>query len=211
MSTITFISTIHKSHGRCDSHELFSILEEIKPEIIFLEALENTYSKYQQYIFENFGVYHEKLELAAIQKFSAKFPVKYVPVLENALPDSFGIKYNNLKKFPELQMLVDENRSNVEEMGFAFLNSQECSDQHEKMRERERHLLNDTELEKLFNKDIDTYENSMMRSIYSYCRHNEFDRAVFMCGVAHRSSIINKMEVFNMKEKFSLNWKIYGS
>ena len=92
MNTITFISTVHEKHGKCDSSELCAILSAIKPDVIFLEALESTYSNYHQNTFNNFGVYHHKLELAAIQKFSKMFPIKYVPVLESGLHDSFDIK-----------------------------------------------------------------------------------------------------------------------
>ncbi|MFL1896430.1 hypothetical protein ACJRPK_12065 [Aquimarina sp. 2-A2] len=211
MHTITFISTVHERLGKCDSSELFAILAEIKPDVIFLEALESTYSSYHQNTFTNFGVYHPKLEIAAIQKLSKKFPVKYVPVLKSVLPDSFLTKYKKLNEFNSLQRLFDDYNSNIEERGFAFLNSKECSDQNEKMREIERHLLNNNELEKLVNEGIDAYESSMMRNIYLYCRNNQFDTGVFMCGVAHRNSIIDKMENYNTKEQLNLNWKIYGN
>ena len=51
----------------------------------------------------------------------------------------------------------------------------------------------------------------MMRNIYSYCRDNQFEKAVFMCGVAHRHSIIEKIGSFNSKENMNLNWGIFGN
>ena len=63
MASITFISTVHKKIGKCSAEELCKILEKITPDIIFLEALEDTYSKYHQNTFSNFGVFHEKLEI----------------------------------------------------------------------------------------------------------------------------------------------------
>lgn len=211
MQTITFISTIHKELGNCNSDELCIILERVRPDVIFLEALEDTYSTYQQYIFDQFGGYHRKLELAAIQKYSKRFIVVYVPVLEKGLPDSFDCKYNKLKPSIELRSLLADQNSRISEGGFNYLNSKECSVLNDKMRELERHLLNDSELEKLFCEDIDEYENTMMQNIYLYSRSNLFSSAVFMCGVAHRNSIIAKMESFNTKEKLNLNWKILGT
>lgn len=79
------------------------------------------------------------------------------------------------------------------------------------MRMFECHLLLDNKLNKAADKDIDAYENSMMQNIYSYCRNNQFDKAVFLCGVAHRHSIIEKIESFNSKEKIDINWVIYGN
>ena len=78
------------------------------------------------------------------------------------------------------------------------------------MRILENHLLNDNELNEAFNSDIDAYENSMMQNIYSYCRINEFDKAVFLCGSAHRLSIIEKIRNFNSKEKMDIKWVVYG-
>lgn len=211
MHTITLVSTIHRELGKCNPSELSTILEKLKPEVIFLEALPSTYSNYQQSIFHSFEVYHEKLELAAIQKFSERFPVEYVPVLENELPNSLDKKLHKLSGFVQLQRLLDDHNSIFKERGFDYLNSEECSDQIEEMRELERHLLNDNDLEKLVRQEIDIYENSMMKNIYEYCRKNRFSKAVFMCGVAHRKSIISKIQEFNTKRKLNLNWKIYGT
>ena len=41
--------------------------------------------------------------------------------------------------------------------------------------------------------DIDAYENSMIRNIYSYWNNNHFSSAIFMCGAAYRKSIIEKI------------------
>ncbi len=48
MQSITLISTIHKELRNCNSDELLKILESICPDVIFLEALEENYSKYDQ-------------------------------------------------------------------------------------------------------------------------------------------------------------------
>ena len=51
----------------------------------------------------------------------------------------------------------------------------------------------------------------MIQYIYSYCKKNVFGSAIFMCGVAHRKSIIEKVEKFNAQEEMNLQWEIYGS
>lgn len=209
--SITLISTIHEDHGKCNSGELCSILEILKPEIIFLEALHNTYSNYDIYKFENFGIYHHKLELAALQKFNENFPVTYVPVLDSQLPDSFHLKYNRLDKFSQLKTIVADQQTRINKEGFDYLNSSQCTVHNEELRDLEIKLLNDNELEFLVKKGIDEYENSMMRNIHSYCSNNQFNNAVFMCGVAHRKSIISKIEQFNTIGDRKLNWKVYGN
>jgi len=78
MHHITFISTVHKENGKCNSDELCEIIEKISPDVIFLEALENTYSDYDEMRFSSFGVFHNKLEIRAIQKYSFNINWKYV-------------------------------------------------------------------------------------------------------------------------------------
>ncbi|HET8865765.1 MAG TPA: hypothetical protein VFM80_08695 [Gracilimonas sp.] len=211
MNNITFISTVHEEMGKCNADELCAILEKIRPEIVFLEALENTYSNYEQNLFSSFGVYHQKLEIKAIQKYCHSSSFEYVPVLKNELSNSFEKKYDLICENIQFQRMLDDFNSLASEQGFLFLNSSKSIYLQEKMRTFEYLLLPDNKLNKAVNEDIDAYENSMMRNIYSYCRNNQFDKAVFLCGVAHRHSIIEKIESFNSKEKIALNWMIYGN
>jgi len=101
-------------------------------------------------------------------------------------------------------------KSLTAEHGFKFLNSADSIKLHEEMRMLERRLLNGNEIDKVANEDIDEYEKSMIRNIYSYCKTNKFNTAVFMCGVAHRKSIIEKIEEYKAQEKIDLNWTIFG-
>ena len=61
MKKITFISTVHKGIGKCNADELYNILNEICPDVIFFEALDETYSKYEEMLFSQSGVYYKKL------------------------------------------------------------------------------------------------------------------------------------------------------
>ena len=92
MHNITFISTVHGEIGKCNADELHKIIEKISPEVVFLEALEDTYSEYEKILFSSFGVFHKKLEIRAIQKYGCNPPFKYIPVLDNGLSDSFEKK-----------------------------------------------------------------------------------------------------------------------
>jgi len=210
MHHITFISTVHKENGKCNSDELCEIIEKISPDVIFLEALENTYSDYDEMRFSSFGVFHNKLEIRAIQKYSFNASFKYIPVLDNEPSDSFDKKYDMVCKKRELQKLIDNLKSLTAEHGFEFLNSVDSIKLHEEMRMLEKRILNGNEIDKVANDDIDSYENSMIRNIYSYCNTNKFNKAIFMCGVAHRKSIIEKIEEFKAQEEIDLNWTIFG-
>lgn len=210
MPKITFISTVHEEIGKCSANELCHILKELNPEVIFLEALNETYSHYDKIKFFSYGVSHRKLEIKAIQKYQLNNSCTYIPVLDNGLSDSFERKYNTLKHYPELLDLMGTFNSMASESGFKFLNSAECINRQEQMRALESKLYN-PELEQAFQLYIDEYENSMMRNIYSFCKNNQFNSAIFMCGAAHRKSIIEKIKKFNELERININWVIYGS
>ncbi|MBD3615369.1 MAG: hypothetical protein HUJ22_02265 [Gracilimonas sp.] len=210
MPNITLISTVHKEIGKCNADELCEIIERISPEVIFLEALEKTYSDYEESLFSSFGIFHKKLEISAIQKYGFNTSFKYIPVLDNGLSDSFEKKYNIVCEKKELQILIDNFDSLAAEHGFKFLNSVESIKLHDEMRMLEERLLSESEINKVANEDIDTYENSMIRNIYSYCKTSKFNTAIFMCGVAHRKSIIEKIEKFKAQEEIDLSWIIFG-
>ncbi|SEQ08919.1 hypothetical protein [Flavobacterium urocaniciphilum] len=210
MHNITFISTIHNEIGKCNSIELCKIIEKINPEVIFLEALNETYSKYENHLFTSFGVFHKKLEISAIQYYSLNNSFEFIPVLDNGLSDAFEKKYNLVCDNKEWQKLIDNYNSLAKEHGFEFLNCIESIKLQEEMRVLESSLLNGHKLEIVFNEEIESYENSMMNNIYSYCKNNNFNSAIYLCGVAHRKSIIEKIEKFNSQEHLKLNWNVFG-
>ncbi|MCM4173651.1 hypothetical protein DHD32_19420 [Arenibacter sp. TNZ] len=103
MHNITFISTIHKEIGKCNAKELYKIINKLSPEVIFLEAIDETYSEYENYLFSTYGVFHNKLEISAIQKYNYNTFFQYVPVCENGLSDAFHKKIKLVSQNTELQ------------------------------------------------------------------------------------------------------------
>jgi len=209
MHIITFISTIHAEIGRCNAEELNKIIERLSPEVIFLEALADTYSEYQKHLFTTFGVYHNKLELSALQKYSHNTSFEYVPVCENALSDNFHRKNEIVCQNRDMQQLIDNFNSLAAKHGFNFLNSLECINLQQEMRDLERRVLNNSELYKIVETDIHAYENQMIRNIYSYSKNKHFNAGIFMCGAAHRKSTIEKLEKSNTLEQVNLTWTIF--
>ncbi len=209
MHNIVFISTIHKEVGKCNAEELYKIIDRLNPEVIFLEAVDETYSAYENYLFSTYGVYHKKLELSAIQKYHQTRSFKYVPVCENYLSEAFHQKNKIVCENRDLQKLIENSIYLAETYGFNFLNSSESMNLQEEMRMLESRILKDTDLDRIVKEDIDAYENPMIQNIYSYCKNHQFDTAIFMCGAAHRKSIIEKIEKFNIQEEITLNWTVF--
>lgn len=209
MHHINFISTIHKEIGKCNAEELYKIIDKLNPEVIFLEAITETYSAYEKYLFSTYGVYHNKLEIAAIQKYSYNTSFQYVPVCENGLSDTFQKKIKLVCQNINLQKLIDKFNFLASVNGFEFLNSLDCINLQEEMRVLESRILSNSEMDKKVNVDIEAYEIPMIRNIYSYCNNNHFRSAIFMCGAAHRKSIIEKIEKSKTEENLNLNWTIF--
>ncbi|REG99648.1 hypothetical protein [Flavobacterium aquicola] len=212
MHTITFISTIHEETGNCNAEELYKIIEKLSPEVIFLEAVEKTYSEYERYLFSTYGVYHKKLEIAAIQKYhKSNILFEYVPVCENSLSDALNRKNKIVHQNRERQQLINNFKFLAEKYGFKFLNSLESIILLEEIRVLESQLLNDNDVNEILKADIEAYENPMIRNIYSYCNNNHFNSAIFMCGAAHRKSIIEKIDRSKIEEQANLTWTIFES
>jgi len=212
MSNITLISTIHKENGKCNSDELLKIIEKICPDVIFLEASESDYTYYERYLFSTYGVSpNKRLEIEAIQKYSQISSFKYVPVLDTELSDDFHRWLSVVDECSVCQKLIDDYCLLQMEHGFQFLNSEKSIQLLEDMRELRNHIFGNNEVCKKANENIDAYENSMLCNIYAYGKENLFNKGIFMCGSAHRKSIIEKIEKYKNQENLKLDWTFYGS
>lgn len=193
MAELILISTMHKELGKANAEELCLILEKIKPDVIFLEALESSYTNADKKRLENFGVYSHRLEIKALQLFGIKNQFEYIPVLDSEMSDAFNCKFNLIIEEPGFQIMLTNFNIRVSREGFGFLNSEACQLWHREMREYEDKMIQNIEVKKQFNDAINEYEDSMVKNIRAYCQQNQFNKAVFMCGDGHRESILKKL------------------
>lgn len=80
---------------------------------MFLGSSPRYLFKLPKNLFSSFGVYHQKLEIKAIQKYSLNSLIEYVPELENSLSDSFEKKYDHICNILQLQRMIDEFNSSA--------------------------------------------------------------------------------------------------
>jgi hypothetical protein len=203
---IVLISTVHQEIGKCNSEELYKIIESINPDVIFLEALEDNYSKYDQMKFSQFGIYNERLELKTLQKYSLNHSYEYVPVLDIGLSNEFEEKIKIVSENMDYKILIDNYRKLESDGGFEFLNSNKSIVLQEEMRQFENRIIDNEIFHQKVNESIDEYENSMLRNIYSFYKEKSFQKGIFMCGAAHRKSISEKLK----KSEINLNWSLYN-
>lgn len=104
----------------------------------------------------------------------------------------------------------------INQDGYSFINSNECVEMLDKIQIIEEtvlseinnvKLLSDHETEKLLH---DKRENEMLRNIYNYSKQYQFDKALFICGVEHRKPLKQKIQEYEAKENFKLNWIFYN-
>ena len=228
MSTITLMATDHKEKGLYNSHELFKIIEQISPDVIFEEIPPGKFEAVYA------GTRQASLEVEAIKAYLQKYPDTYhYPVdldIEQATEKQIktevdGIYFICKDYSPEYKYLDGLIRYWSEKYGFPFLNNDRCSEIISRKKVLEKQILDalrkdnnqramDHETLNLAYKQwidqIEDRENEMLRNIYSYMEQKKYDRALFLVGAAHRKSIMQKIQEYESKEKIKLNWKFYS-
>jgi len=219
MYNITLIGTRHEELGRCNSNELYKIIENINPEIIFEEIPPSYFEKY--YIIKN----HKNLESNVINKYLEHYSIKNISVdSENIPSESLVQKYNALHNRIEgltdtngfhYRTLTDQYRSQIAIYGFIYLNCIYCINYYNEITKAIENGLQKINKDDLFQtyelwKDInENRENEMLRNIYDYSKAHSYNRAIFTIGAGHRKSLMQKIQKYEREENFKLNWTFY--
>ncbi len=209
MYNITLICTVHSEIGKCNSRELYKIIEEFKPEIIFEELSLSAYN-------ECYGIQNRyTVETSAIKMYFLNHKIEHIQVVGSELPKDIDCKFEILTKYEYYRNLIDTLTSLEEKYGFQFLNSEQCDELFEKITTLEKLILKDNDdkiLSRIYqwsNETIDTYENEIIKNIYHYSSENKYNTALMFIGAAHRKSIVQKIQEYDRTEKFKLNWTFY--
>ncbi|MCL1933141.1 MAG: hypothetical protein FWF53_04950 [Candidatus Azobacteroides sp.] len=182
------------------------------PDVIFEEL-----SYEDSFIYEA-GYIPVTIEAKTIKRHMEKYPIEHIPVdtYEMTVTNIFmgyDIIANNSVEYTEL---VKEQLSMMICLyGYTFLNSSNCVEIFDRMHIIEGNVLldiNNAKLSyqyKLYNELHDKRENEMLQNIYNYSKLNQYENAIFICGAEHRKSIIQKIQEYERKETFKLNWVTY--
>ena len=213
MFSITLIATAHKEVGLCNSNELYKIIEQIAPEIIFEELSPNYFAS----IYEGSG--KDSLESCTIKKYLQKQTIEHIPVdkdmyeligkkLANDIRGMFRLFNQNY----EYNNLSNQQETFTEQAGFRFLNSDHCGEIMERSHYLEEVILGSINNEKLSQTYkswlavLDNRRNEMIENIYSYSELNNYNKALFLVGTEHKKPIIDKLSKFQKNSKPALHW-----
>jgi len=210
---ITLVATAHREGGKCNSAELYKIIERISPEIIFEEISPNEYVAIYK------GLRADNLESKTLKRYWQKHSIEHLAVdiepdelidirLKNEISELFGIFNTN----PKYDRLSIQHNNLTEHFGFSYLNSDQCSVMLERIHLLEEAILRAKNQEKLFQTYMlwlnihEKRENEMINNIYNYSKQKKYENGLFLVGAAHRKSIIEKIPKFENDFKLKLNW-----
>jgi hypothetical protein len=219
MHEITLICTYHAVEGRCNEAELYSILESIRPDVIFEETPPSYYDAY----YVERSRFHN-VEHAAISRYSDAYNVPHVPVDSDDVPDeTFFLNHDRMTK--RVRGGTDQNGFhyrelsktsllNIERGGFNYLNSQHYMNRNNELNailEAALTTIGDHgffETYRLWNEVNAKRETEMLRNIYEYSSQHRYNKAVFLIGAGHRKSIIQKVDSY-APSHVKLYWRYY--
>jgi len=217
MNNITLVSTLHSELGKCNADELYKIIENINPDVIFEELTPYLYDMvYNKNIVDETA----PIEIKCIRSYKQQHSIKNIPVdieVNSTFSNEIKVVFALFEKYDTYNEIEIELKKKIEQKEFEFLNSDEYSDLVEKQQSIEQKILeeiNNDQLNRIytsFYEDQDYRENFILNTIYAYSNENNYDQAVFLIGAAHRSSIIRKVAEYQLKEKLKLNWTFYGT
>jgi hypothetical protein len=204
--------TRHGEAGNCNVFELYKIIVQLSPDVIFEEIPPCLFDEHYK------NMTREKLEANAIKLYLSDHNIKHIPVdLDVIMPQSFWDDNKYMfeqieKKNSEFCRLCDYDSQYARQYGFNYLNSIYCininKDKDIEM-EKTLKIINDKKLFEIFelwNSINEKRENEMINNIYNYCKENIFDRGIFFIGAAHRESIITKIKKYSEIKELKIKW-----
>ena len=214
MYNIVLICTRHTELGKCNTNELYHIIDEIQPEVIFEELPLLIFN--QCY---NENMHDMLLEQNAIKKYIKKRQIQHIPIDTLEIPNSYYENCENklkqiFKKNGEYLILLKKISSSVGQLGFTFLNSKQHYALFEKIYILEETIINELnnknlkDLFQLRNKTDNERENVMINNVYDYSKNSEYNKALMFTGAWHRKSFITKINEYNERNNFKIDWKL---
>ena len=219
MYNITLIGTHHRELGKCNSEELYKIIETINPDVIFEELSSDLFN-----IIYNANLPNSQpdvlTEIKCVKKYLQNHKIKHIPVdidIRYISDNEQNWMYDTFEKYDDYNKIDNEQSLLTAHHGFNFLNSDKnlyLSEQNNIVIENILGIdINKNELfrvHQLFIKQNDIRENTMLQNIYNYSKESQFTQAVFLLGSGHRKSIVPKIEEYDRLSNIKLYWTMYG-
>ncbi len=216
MYNITLVFTRHAELGMCNPSQLVTIIEQIRPEVIFEELSLSNFSKC--YELNNLIT----LETSAIKEYLKSNNVIQVPVDTFPLPEDYDydvghmnrkLTSGNTYESQVLCDLLDRQAQLIHNYGFPFLNSQENIKYFESFDILKERILTNINIENLFRINrmdkevVRKREFEIVENIYNFTKDNNYKTALMFIGSGHGKSIFDVIHELEPLQSLKINWK----
>jgi len=207
---VNIICTRHNECGNCDAEELYKIIENLEPEVIFEELDEKYFYKaYSDLLFNT-------LEVKTVLNYLSKYNIKHFPVdtfkdTEKDLRNKYYIEDYLKEKIEEYKIIVQTQNIYSMKYGFDFLNSIQFIELNKKIKSYENEYFkktNDEEFKIIYQEYINWYNNrehEIIKNIYKYAEELDFNKAILLIGADHLITIKEKLIEYEKKYN-NINW-----
>ncbi|AXT49691.1 hypothetical protein D1818_02215 [Aquimarina sp. BL5] len=212
MSIIIVLGTAHSEGGACTSEELYKIIEEISPEVVFCEASPEKLPQYLKRTDVN------NPEMNVLRRLIKEKPIEIVPIdvnkdpFDSRLEGMFDLIGRKMKVYSNASnMILNETFSN----GLFFLNSTESDKIFRDKNSLERYFIdkvNNQELSEFYSEWLkwnDLRENQWIHLIDNYFKINKPKKAVFLVGANHRYRLIDKIQKIRDRNELNFDWHFF--
>lgn len=212
---ISLVGTYHAEVGAVTIVALVGILERIHPEVVFAEIPRTHTDSWKD------GS-HGNLESIAVSQYATTHAIDVVPVDLPEPEESFFRDYESAvraieRTSPEYGRLLDLNSQRTRSEGFSYLNSDDCIQAWEAIYREELETieyLRRPDLAEILARvrhQMEHRELAMIKEIHNYSDTTTLDRGVFLVGVGHRRSLIEKLRADVAIAPRSVTWKLEHS
>jgi len=208
---IILLFSCHKNIGLCNPLELYKIIENIKPDVIFEELDLETFD----YVYKQ--SYPSANESIAISRYLQTNRIKHFPIdtfeFDDFPMDDKAIMDNTFGENQDFKKLVYMQYKLMEEKGYLFLNSKICSEivyEIQRMENLLQQQFNNEKISSTYKAWVELCNNrerTMIENIYKYCKANPFNTGLLITGAEHRNSLINIMQNYK-DDEIDINWNV---
>lgn len=217
MFNITLVCTHHSEFGKCNSDELYKIIELVQPKVIFEELNQDLFDRF----YKKNDIPYEPPEVKSVKKYIKDHNISHIPVdinVSDALSaNEINFMFSVFRKHTLYSLLHEDQRRLAFDDGYDFLNSKKNEELTEKLKSFEKSLIefqvNRNQLSRiheLFYEEQHNREYEIIKNIYNYSEKAPYTQALLLIGSGHRKTIFEKIKKYDLENHIKLNWSLYG-
>jgi hypothetical protein len=212
MSILIVIGTAHSEGGACTPEELYKIIKEISPEVVFCEASQEKLPKMLK------ATHIDSPEMNVIRRLIKEEPCEIVPIDVNE--DPFDKRLEVMLSLFKRKMKIYSNANNMilnetYSKGFTFLNSSDSDKIFRDKNSMEKFFVEKVKYKELTDfysdwlKWNDLRENQWINLIHDYFQNYKSKKAILLIGANHRYRLMDKIKNIHSNNEHSIDWNFF--